>query len=77
MSDIELQGWVEGPRWAGFADFIEQTAMACGLRVVSIRERKSFLFATVYYTVRGERARINVFKRARDRVLAEYNEEVF
>ncbi len=70
---IELRGWVEGPRWAGLADFIEQTAIGCRLDIVSIRERKSLLGTTIYYTMRGSKAGVRAFKRIRERAFEEYN----
>jgi hypothetical protein len=71
-AEITLEGWIEGPRWSGLADAVEQAAIAYAVHR-SITERKGFLRTTVYYTVTGQTDRVRGFQRALAAAVEEAN----
>lgn len=66
-----FRGWIEGPRWAGIADFLQKAALELDVDI-DVREGSGLLRRTVYFTVEGPKAKVELFKRVVATSVAEY-----
>ena len=58
MSHEKVASYISGPRWAGLREFLVDAANATGVDLASVETERGWLRETVYFEVRGERAKL-------------------